>query len=84
MRGKGIERLLCLSLTKTHDLEKILNICIGLDSSFEELDLLATSLNGLDVRFRYPDVEFEPDANEVAAAINWSEQILDFVKSKCV
>ena len=71
-------------LIKTHDLEKILNICIKLDSSFHQLDLFATSLNGLDVRFRYPDIEFEPEETEVAEAINWSEQILDFVKTKCI
>ena len=71
-------------LIKTHDLEKILNICIELDSNFSELDILATSLNGLDVRFRYPDVEFEPEAQEVADAIGWSEQILDFVAAKCI
>ena len=71
-------------LIKTHDLEKILNICISLESSFQQLDILAISLNGLDVRFRYPDVEFEPEADEVADAIGWSEQIFDFVKTKCV
>ena len=71
-------------LIKTHDLDKILNICISLDSNFQQLDILATSLNGLDVRFRYPDIEFEPEATEVVNAINWSEQILDFVKTKCV
>lgn len=71
-------------LIKTHDLEKILNICIGLDNSFQELDILATSLNGLDVRFRYPDIEFEPETSDVEAAINWAEQILNFVKHKCV
>ena len=71
-------------LIKTHDLEKILNICISLESSFQQLDILAISLNGLDVRFRYPDVEFEPEADEVADAISWSNIILDFVKTKCV
>ena len=71
-------------LIKTHDLEKILKICINLDISFQVLDLLATSLNGLDVRFRYPDVEFEPDEMEVIDAIDWSEKILEFVKTKCV
>lgn len=71
-------------LIKTHDLEKILKICINLDNSFQELDLLATSLNGLDVRFRYPDVEFEPEETEVVEAIEWSEQILNFVKTKCI
>lgn len=75
----------CLQpLIKTHDLEKILRICIDLDSSFQELDLLATSLNGLDVKFRYPDVEFEPEETEVIEAIEWSKQILDFVKNRCV
>ena len=71
-------------VTKTHDLEKILKICINLDSSFQELDIFATSLNGLDVRFRYPDVEFEPEETEVVEAIEWSEQVLDFVKNKCI
>ncbi len=71
-------------LIKTHDLEKILNICVGLDNSFLTLDILATSLNGLDVRFRYPDIEFEPDATEVEDAVNWAEQILDFVTTKCI
>ena len=82
LKGYCVYRL--QPLIKTHDLEKILNICIGLDNSFQQLDLFATSLNGLDVRFRYPDVEFEPEASEVADAINWSEQILDFVKTLCV
>ena len=71
-------------LIKTHDLEKILRICISLDNSFQQLDILATSLNGLDVRFRYPDIEFEPEEMEVIDAIDWSKQILDFVKSKCI
>ena len=71
-------------LIKTHDLEKILNICVRLDNTFQELDTLAISLNGLDVKFRYPDVEFEPEADEVAAAVNWAEQTLDFVQIKCV
>lgn len=82
LKGYCVYRL--QPLIKTHDLEKILNICIKLDSSFNHLDILATSLNGLDVRFRYPDIEFEPDATEVQDAINWSEQIFDFVKTKCV
>ncbi len=68
LKGYCVYRL--QPLIKTHDLEKILNICIGLDNTFQELDLFATSLNGLDVRFRYPDGEFEPEAYEVAEAIN--------------
>ena len=82
LKGYCVYRL--QPLIKTHDLEKILKICINLDSSFQELDLLATSLNGLDVRFRYPDVEFEPEETEVVEAIEWSVQILDFVKNKCI
>jgi HEPN domain-containing protein len=71
-------------LIKTHDLERILTICISLDNSFEELEELSISLNGLDVRFRYPDIEFEPDKSEVTEAIKWAEEILEFVKAKCV
>jgi HEPN domain-containing protein len=71
-------------LLKTHDLEKILKVCINLDSSFIQLDFFATALNGLDVRFRYPDIEFEPEESEVIEAIDWSKQILDFVKTKCI
>jgi HEPN domain-containing protein len=82
LKGYCVYRL--QPLIKTHDLEKILKVCINLDSSFQQLDLLATSLNGLDVRFRYPDVEFEPEETEVIDAFNWSKQILDFVKTKCV
>jgi HEPN domain-containing protein len=82
LKGYCVYRL--QPLIKTHDLEKILNICARLDSSFLTLDILATSLNGLDVRFRYPDIEFEPDTMEVQDAINWAEQILNFVETKCV
>ena len=82
LKGYCVYRL--QPLIKTHDLEKILKICINLDLDFQELEILATSLNGLDVRFRYPDVEFEPEANEVEDAMGWSEQIFDFVIDKCV
>ena len=60
-------------LIKTHDLEKILKICIGIDNAFLALDIQAISLNGLDVRFRYPDIEFEPEEAEVIDAITWAE-----------
>ena len=51
---------------------------------YEEWLILATSLNGLDIRFRYPDIEFEPDETEVVDAIEWSKQVLDFVIFKCI
>ncbi len=82
MKGYGVYSL--QPLIKTHDLEKILKICINIDSNFQELDLLSTSPNGLDVRFRYPDIEFEPNKIELKDAIDWSEQILEFVKTKCI
>jgi HEPN domain-containing protein len=56
LKGYCVYRL--QPLIKTHDLEKILNICINLDSNFQCLDLFAMSLNGLDVRFRYPNIGF--------------------------
>jgi HEPN domain-containing protein len=82
LKGYCVYRL--QPLIRTHDLDRILAICTHLDGTFLHLDILATSLNGLDVRFRYPDIEFEPDATEVGDAINWTEQILNFVKLKCI
>ncbi len=82
LKGYCVYRL--QPLIRTHDLEKILNVCINLDNSFMQLDIFAIALNGLDIRFRYPDIEFEPDEPEVVDAINWSEQILEFVKTKCI
>ncbi len=82
LKGYCVYRL--QPLIRTHDLEKILNVCINFDNSFMQLDIFAIALNGLDIRFRYPDIEFEPDEREVVDAINWSEQILEFVKTKCI
>ena len=82
LKGYCVYRL--QPLIRTHDLEKILNVCVNLDNSFMPLDIFAIALNGLDIRFRYPDIEFEPDEPEVVDAINWSEQILEFVKTKCI
>ena len=41
-------------------------------------------MNGLDVQFRYPDTEFEPTETEVEEAIQWAEQMLNFVYNKCL
>lgn len=71
-------------LIKTHDLERIISICISLDNDFQKIDFFATCLNGLDVRFRYPDIEFEPTQSEVTDAIEWAEKVLDFVTNKCL
>ena len=63
LKGYCVYRL--QPLIRTHDLEKILNVCINLDNSFMQLDIFAIALNGLDIRFLYPDIEFEPDEPEV-------------------
>ena len=49
-----------------------------------EEDLYAIDLNGLDVAFRYPNVQFEPTETDVENAIQLAFEILDFVKNKCI
>jgi hypothetical protein len=46
--------------------------------------LYAIDLNGLDVVFRYPNVQLEPTETDVINAIQLASEILDFVKMKCI
>jgi hypothetical protein len=46
--------------------------------------LYAIDLNGLDVAFRYPNVQLEPTETDVINALHLASEILDFVKLKCV
>ncbi len=50
----------------------------------EDLGSAKYLLNGLDVAFRYPNVQLEPTKIDVENAIASASEILDFVKSKCV
>ena len=69
---------------KTHDLDKLLDLCKDFDSSFNNIDLITFELNGLDVKFRYPSSDLELPENDVEDCIHRAKDIFDFVNSKCI
>jgi HEPN domain-containing protein len=69
---------------KSHDLDKLLDLCKNYDASFIDIDLQVFELNGMDVRFRYPGPDLMPSDSDVKDALNWAKEVLDFVKSKCI
>ena len=59
-------------------------LCQSADADFDNIYLYAIDLNGLDVAFRYPNVQLEPTETDVRNAIELAFEILEFVKTKCV
>lgn len=69
-------------ITKTHDLAKLLEICLIFDRDFEKLRKAVVELNPYSSKFRYP-TEFEiPDQKDAAIAIKQAETIIKFVLKK--
>jgi HEPN domain-containing protein/predicted nucleotidyltransferase len=73
-RGEEVE--------KTHVLEKLLDRCIPLDESFEELRDNCERLKGYAVEIRYPNDPGEPDVEEARAARKSAERICAFVRKR--
>lgn len=73
-----------IAIPRTHNLDILCQLCKSVDIDFDNVYLYAIDLNGLDVAFRYPNVQFEPTATDVQNAIQLASDILDFVKTKCV
>jgi HEPN domain-containing protein len=71
-------------IPKSHNLDELCLKCKNLDASFNNIYLNAIDLNGFDVRFSYPSAVLEPLVNDVQTAIDNAQEILDFVKSKCI
>lgn len=68
------------SIKKTHDLVLLVNICMEIDQSFEELRPLAIELNPYETLGRYPDSSFEKVSQEkMEQLIERSEFIFNFV-----
>jgi HEPN domain-containing protein len=74
----------CIAIPRTHNLDNLCQLCETYDASFHNVYLYAIDLNGLDVAFRYPNVQFSPTEADVRHAIYLATEILDFVKAKCV
>jgi len=70
------------SIKKTHDLVLLVNICMEIDQSFEELRPLAIELNPYETLGRYPDSSFKKLSQEkMQKLIERSEFIFNFVTS---
>lgn len=70
------------AVPRTHDLEKILELCAQLDPSFKSLMSDAIDLLPYATYSRYPDDRFVIDREEALAAIQKAKMIYDFVQKK--
>ena len=67
------------SIAKTHDLLRLLELCMAIDKNFERLFEAADHLNPFSVKFRYP-TEFDiPDSADAERAIQQAQKIVTFV-----
>ncbi len=73
-----------LPLVKSHDLSRLLSLCLDLDSDFCDIQEALQGLQGLDTRFRYPDIDLVPDEEVTKEALVFAEIVLDFVVNKCL
>ena len=68
------------SVTKTHDLVRLVDICIEIDRNFESLRLFAAVLTPYEVAGRYPETNFvRPSIEEMQDLIAQAEFIFNFV-----
>jgi len=65
---------------RTHDVEYLVELCIGLDERFTELSSHARILTPYGAAFRYPDIVLEPEKEDVFEAIDKAAKVLAFVK----
>ena len=70
-------------LVKSHDLGELLRLCVNIDSDFHQIQNEIIGLQGLDTRFRYPDVILNPDENTTKQSLDFAEIVLNFVVDKC-
>ena len=73
-----------IAIPRTHNLDSLCQLCETFDVDFNNVYLYAIDLNGLDVAFRYPNVQLVPTETDVINAIQLAFEILDFVKLKCI
>jgi len=69
-------------LEKTHNLIILVNICISLDTDFENIQEATIYLNPYSTLFRYPEGILMPTLEETDKAIKLAENIYNFVMNK--
>ena len=69
-------------ITKTHDLIRLIELCMTFDQEFRSIFDAADYINPFATRFRYP-TEFDiPDQKSAKLAIKHSEDVMKFVLKK--
>ena len=68
-------------ITKTHNIDYLLNKCLQVNEEFEKY--LGTALSEYAVDTRYPDVRYIPTREETEEAIELMKDIVELVK-KCI
>jgi HEPN domain-containing protein len=70
------------SVARTHDLTRLVNICMEIDITFERLRSLATELNPYETEGRYPNKNFtKPSQEDIQLLIKQAEYIFNFTKN---
>lgn len=71
------------SVMKTHDLLKLLELCMVFDKKFEYLLEAADFLNPFSAKFRYPS-EYDDVlvATDIELAVKHAKKIINFVRSR--
>lgn len=69
-------------IIKTHDLIKLLELCITIDRDFQKKFDAANYVNPFSTKFRYPDEFSIPDLQEAKLAIKHAQSIVMFVIKK--
>ena len=69
-------------LTKTHDLETILEQCVKYDERFNAFGLICPMLTGYAVFSRYPVSEDSINEDDMKTALNNALEILEFTKAR--
>jgi len=72
-----------MEFKKTHDISQLIELCLGIDKSFNELlDKNVDSLTIYAAEIRYPDYFYIPSDEETEDAINKAEYVKEFVMRK--
>jgi len=69
-------------LIKTHDLYKLLEVCLIFDKDFEKIFQAIRVLNPYATKFRYPTEYDIPDVSDAEIAIKSAQIIMKFVLKK--
>lgn len=67
---------------KVHDLSVLIEQCIELDNSFEQIGNISEILNPYATAFRYPGDVLEPELSDAEEALRLASMVLDFISQR--